>query len=109
MRDLVVWVLFFATTVYGHVAMKLAVDRSSGTVAAALSAWGVSAVVAWGASSLLWMLVLAKESLFRASTISSLRYALVIAAAWAMTRKTPTASGLAGACLVAIGVYLARD
>lgn len=109
MRELIVWSLFFATTMYGHVAMKLAVDRNTGTVAAALSAWGISAVAAWGASSLLWMLVLAKESLFRASTISSLRYVFVIAAAWAMTRKTPTASGLAGACLVAIGVYLARD
>lgn len=109
MRDFVVWVLFFATTVYGHVAMKLAVDRNPGTVSAALSAWGISAVTAWGASSLLWMLVLAKESLFRASTISSMRYVFVIAAAWAMTRRTPTASSLAGVCLVAIGVYLARD
>lgn len=109
MRDLAVWVLFFATTVYGHAAMKLAVDRHPGTVAAALSGWGISAVLAWGASSLLWMLVLAKESLFRASTISSLRYVLVIAAAWAMTQKTPAARALVGAGLVAVGVYLARD
>ena len=103
------WCLFFATTVWGHVAMKLAVDRNAGVVAAALSGWGLSAILAWGASALLWMLVLAKESLFRASTISSLRYVLVVAAAFAMTRKSPSAQTLVGTALVAAGVLLARE
>ncbi|CAN5749753.1 hypothetical protein BH09MYX1_BH09MYX1_08030 [soil metagenome] len=109
MRDLLTWAAFFATTVYGHVAMKLAVDRNSGLLAAACSRWGFSAVLAWGASSLLWMMVLSKESLFRASTISSLRYVLVIGAAWALTRKSPTSQSLVGVLFVALGVYLARD
>ena len=113
MRELLVsatvWTLFFATTVYGHVAMKLAVDRHQGLVAAGLSVWGLSAVLAWGASSVLWMLVLTKDTLFRASTISSLRYVLVLLAAAAMTRKVPNAQSLAGAVLVAVGVYLASE
>ena len=109
MRDLFAWTLFFAATVYGHVAMKLAVDGNVGLVAAALSTWGLSAVFAWGASSLLWMRVLTKESLFSASSVSSLRYLLLIAAAAAMTRKVPTVPNLVGAALIAVGVYLVRQ
>jgi|GEM_PF-6250753 len=104
-----VWALFFATTVYGHVAMKLAVDKTHGLVAAGLSVWGITAVLAWSASSVLWMMVLTKDSLFRASTVSSLRYVLVLMAAAAMTRKMPTMQSLCGAALVAVGVYLASE
>jgi drug/metabolite transporter (DMT)-like permease len=109
MRDALVWSLFFATTIWGHVAMKVAVDRNASLLGAATSAWGITAVLAWGASSVLWMLVLAKQSLFRASTVSSLRYVLVVAAAVIMTRRAPSVQSVIGAVLVAIGVSLARE
>lgn len=103
------WALFFATTVYGHVAMKFAVDGHRRLVDAGLSLWGVSAVAAWGASSLLWMSLLQRDTLFHATTVSSLRYALTVAAAYAVSRATPSWSQLAGAALVVAGVYLAGD
>lgn len=105
----ITWTLFFATTVYGHVAMKFAVDQKAGLVRSALSAWGVTAILAWGASSVLWMMVLEKDTLFRATSVSSLRYVLVILAAWAVTQKMPTWQSLLGAAMIAGGVYLARN
>jgi uncharacterized membrane protein len=108
-REALLWVLFFVTTVYGHVAMKLAVDRHRSLLSSALSGWGSSAVLAWSASSLLWMMTLQKSSLFRANTIASLRYVLVLVAACALVRKAPTATSALGALLVTVGVALVRE
>lgn len=109
MRDVAIWGLFFATTVWGHVAMKLAVDRASGVVSAALSPFGMTAILSWGASSILWMLVLRKSPLFQASTLSALRFVLVLAAAMVMTKKVPSTNSLIGAALIAVGVWLGRE
>ena len=52
-----IWLLFFATSVYGHVALKVAVDRTvqdeARRVFSALrGVWGWSACLAWGAEDL---------------------------------------------------------
>src|SRR5262249_52119171 len=77
-----VWLLFFVTSVYGHVALKVAVDRSAqdeaGRMFSALrGVWGWSACLAWGMSCLLWMLALSRHRLVFANGLSSLRYVLV--------------------------------
>ena len=101
------WALFFATTVYGHVGLKIAVDRGPTFVRAAVSPWGVSAFAAWTASSVLWMVVLQRETLLSASSVSSLRYALTVMAAVVFLREAVTARAAAGVVLIAIGTYLA--
>lgn len=101
------WALFFLTTVYGHVGLKLAVDRHPSFLRAAVSPWGVSAFVAWTASSVLWMLVLQRETLLSASSVSSLRYALTVIAAVVFLREAVTARAAVGVVLIAVGTYLA--
>lgn len=101
-----VWLAFFATSVYGHVALKLAVDGGRGAVAAATSVWGITAFAAWTASGVLWMLVLEKHSLFGASTISALRYVLICVVAYVVWSVSIDARSLIGAALVTAGVYL---
>src|SRR5262249_6789909 len=73
-----IWLLFFATPVYGHVALKVAVDRASGDTrqairAAVASGWGWSACSAWCLSCLLWAAALSKCPLMQANALSSLR------------------------------------
>lgn len=113
MRDLLnrststlVWVAFFATSVYGHAALKGAVDLHRATLSAVLSFRGISAFIAWMVSGLLWMVVLEKSSLFDASTISSLRYVLICLVAWACFRDPLSVRTVLGAGLVTGGVYL---
>ncbi len=104
---LVLWALFFLTTVYGHVGLKLAVDREPSFVRAAFSPWGLSAFAAWTASSVLWMVVLQRETLLSASSVSSLRYALTVIAAVLFLREAVTVRTAAGVALIAVGTYLA--
>jgi len=101
-----VWLAFFATSVYGHAALKLAVDSNPATLRAALSWWGATAFLAWTASGVLWMLVLRKHSLFDASTISSLRYVAICITAWIVWKGELDVRSLAGAVLITAGVCL---
>jgi drug/metabolite transporter (DMT)-like permease len=113
MRDLVsisgsvlTWLLFFGTSVYGHVALKQAVETKRTVMAAALSGWGISAMCAWTLSGVLWMLVLSKHSLLTANSISSLRYVCICAASWLIWRTDITARSGVGMAVIAVGVYL---
>jgi uncharacterized membrane protein len=108
-----IWLLFFATSVYGHVALKVAVDRTvqdkARRVFSALQGvWGWSACLAWGASCLLWMLALSRHRLVFANGLSSLRYVLVGLAAWAALGERLTWSQLFGMALIAAGLLLVR-
>jgi drug/metabolite transporter (DMT)-like permease len=120
-RDLVksletsaVWALFFFTSVYGHVALKTAVNRVPGgsyrevLAATATNFWGWSALVAWGLSCLLWALALARHNLVTANAVSSLRYVLVGLAAWALLSERITWSQGVGMVLIAGGILLVR-
>lgn len=102
----VLWGLFFLTTVFGHVGLKLAVDRDPSLLRAALSPWGLSAFAAWTASSVLWMAVLQRETLLSASSVSSLRYALTVLAAVVVLRETVTLRAALGIVLIGVGTYL---
>jgi drug/metabolite transporter (DMT)-like permease len=109
----VVWLLFFLTSVYGHVALKVAVDRTAqdetGRLFSALrGVWGWSACLAWGGSCLLWMLALSHHRLVFANGLSSLRYVLVALAAWVVLGEQMSWSQLLGMALIAAGLLLIR-
>jgi uncharacterized membrane protein len=103
---MIAYALYLAATVYGHVALKLAVDRSEGTLRAATSAWGISAIVAWGASAFVWMKALEHDTLVAANTVSTLRYVLVLAASALVLREAIDTRTAIGSVFVVVGVWL---
>lgn len=110
-QTIIVWGLFFATSVYGHVALKLAVgEEQQQNVkqlwSSAISFWGVSAWISWGASAILWMLVVSKYPLLAASSISSLRYVLICLAAWLILRDAISWRELCGIFFISLGIVL---
>ena len=121
MRDLVknletpaLWALFFFTSVYGHVALKAAVNRVPGgsyrqvLTATVTNFWGWSALLAWGLSCLLWALALARHPLVTANAVSSLRYVLVGLAAWGLLSERVTWPQGVGMALIVGGILLVR-
>jgi uncharacterized membrane protein len=107
----IIWTLFFFTSVYGHVALKLAVQSENSTTAkglwlSAISFWGWTAWISWGASALLWMLVVAKSPLMAASSISSLRYVLICLAAYFILRETVSPKEIIGIACITLGIVL---
>ena len=100
-----VWPLFFATSVYGHVAFKIA-TRDATVWRALLSPWAITATLAWIASALLWVAILARHPLLTANTVSSLSYVLIALAAVVLFGERPTAANTLGVVLVVIGIYL---
>lgn len=104
---LALWLLFFATTVYGHAGYKQAFASGATTVWQALfSVWGITATASWSASAILWIAILQKSSLISAHTSSAVSQVLVAATAmlWFGERVTP-GQGV-GVVLVVAGVYL---
>lgn len=108
----VAWVAYLATAVFGHVALKLAAGRGGGdgplgrVVGAALSPWGLAATAAWGVSALAWIAVLERRPLQTANAVSSLRYVLVLGAAWAWFGERMGPREIAGSALIVAGVWL---
>jgi uncharacterized membrane protein len=107
------WFMFFATSVYGHLALKLAVNRAHGTAAneilwSGLSWWGASAYAAWGVSCICWMLVISRSDLLRAGSISSLSYVLLCASAVLFLGDAITLPRVVGAGLIAAGILLIK-
>ena len=93
----IVWGLFFATSVFGHVALKRGAGsggvydfRTASSVF--LSPWGLSALAAWSMSCWLWAVLLTKHSLLTANSVSTLRYVLICAAAAAFIPAIRAAS-----------------
>jgi uncharacterized membrane protein len=106
-----VWAMFFATAVYGHVAMKLATGNSAQfeygkAVRCLVSFWGWSAMLAWAVSGVLWAVVLTKESLVGANSISAARYVLICLAAWIFLREGIRFHHAVGILLVTVGIWL---
>lgn len=107
------WLIFFATSVYGHVALKVAVDRTKATSAlgvasAAWSWWGISAYVAWGLSCIAWMMVLSGSGLLRASSISAMSYVLICLSAILFLGEPISWTRMTGALLITSGIFLIK-
>jgi EamA domain-containing membrane protein RarD len=107
---LVVWGLFFATTVYGHVALKLA--AGGGAAYDCRRAWqacaslqGASALLAWAVSGFLWAVLLTRNTLVAANSISVLRYLFVCLAAWLFLREEFRPAQAIGIGLIAAGLW----
>jgi drug/metabolite transporter (DMT)-like permease len=106
------WALFFATTVYGH-SLKFAVSAAPGAgyrrvlLAAASGSWGPSALLAWTAC-LLWAVLLSRQGLLSANSVSSLRYVLICAAAWLCAGESIRWPQAVGIALIASGTWLVR-
>lgn len=106
MSDVVYWVLFFGLTVYGHVAMKFAVmetDRSF--VSQMFTGFGLTALMAWFLSALLWGVLLSRYSLFEACSASSIRYLCVSLSAWLLLGETLSILQFMGMGFIVIGIY----
>lgn len=106
-----VWGLFLATTVYGHVALKFATGQTSQfsyarAGHALLPFWGGSAAIMWIGSTLLWAVIITRTSLQTANAITALRYLLISFAAWLWLGESLSASQIIGLCLITIGVWL---
>jgi drug/metabolite transporter (DMT)-like permease len=110
---LAIWALFFASSAYGHVALKLAVGRADVTYRnalwnAATSLWGWSAVLAWTLSCVLWAMAISRQKLMVASSVSSLSYALLCVAAWAFLGERVTWPQATGVVLIVAGILLVK-
>jgi uncharacterized membrane protein len=109
---IIVWALFFLTTVYGHIGLKIAVTQPTTGVIATLaqlgSAWGVSALLAWLCSALLWAFLLKDHTFFSANGISSLRYVLLCLAGVLCFQERLNSVQALGMLLICTGIFLVK-
>lgn len=105
--EIVLWVFFFATSVYGHVGFKSATQTAaSGIWGIVFSFWGITAALAWGISALLWIALLSRSALFKANTVSALSDVFIVIAAVIFFKESLTARQIGGIILVITGVIL---
>lgn len=102
---LLVWVLYFVTDVYGHIALKMATDAPTFRETL-LSVWGITAVASWLISFLAWTFVLSKYPLLTANTVSAITYILISLSAVMIFREPLTKENVLGVVLVFAGIYL---
>jgi drug/metabolite transporter (DMT)-like permease len=102
---LLVWLIYFITDVYGHVALKLA-SGANNSWSILFSFWGITAGLSWLLSVLSWTFILSKHPLLAANTVSSLTYILIALAAAIIFREPLTKQNLIGVVCVFIGIYL---
>ena len=111
LENFVLWGLFFATTVYGHIALKVAATQTAGSELKRImltlqNVWGWTAMLSWTLSGLLWVAVISRNSVITANSISSLRYGLVAAAAWLFLHEAVQGRQWLGLLLVVSGIWL---
>ncbi len=101
--------LYFITDVYGHVAFKfVSTGQHNGfnLWGILFSLWGVTAILSWAASSVLWVTLLANNQLFIASSIGTITYALMILASAVIFKEPASAPQLAGILCIVVGIFL---
>jgi drug/metabolite transporter (DMT)-like permease len=106
-----VWGLFFASSVFGHVALKRGAGAGTGydfrtATTVFLTPWGISALLSWGLSCWLWAVILTRHSLFAANSVSTLRYVLICLAAFYFLKESFGFRELAGMLLITSGVWI---
>lgn len=112
---IILWGLFFASSIFGHVALKRgagkALDYSFHTgTTVFLSPWGIAALFSWTFSCWLWAVLLTRHSLFEANSVSTLRYVFICIASFFLLKESFTARDVAGMAFISIGVWLiSRD
>jgi drug/metabolite transporter (DMT)-like permease len=106
LTQVIIWLLYFATDIYGHVALKLGSKADTRLVSIIFSPLGLTAFAAWGASSLLWIAILSNNKLLSASSIGAVTYALMVLAAALVFKEAISTQQWIGIVFIAIGVYL---
>ena len=105
-----IWIVFFASSVYGHIGFKFAAQSGAKDIAGMLfSLWGISATLAWGASAVLWVAILSKNSLIAANTTSALSHVMIAVVALLLFREVISMKQALGVVLVIVGVYLVNQ
>lgn len=106
--QLSLWLLYFVTDIYGHVAFKFLSTQQQDKFdlwATVFSFWGITAILSWAASSLMWITLLANNQLFTASSIATLTYALMLLSAVVFFKETISPLQMVGMLFLALGVY----
>ncbi|MEM7133549.1 MAG: hypothetical protein AAF702_45065 [Chloroflexota bacterium] len=102
---LLVWLTYFATHLYGHVALKFASSEVS-MWQVLVSGWGLSAIASWLISGVAWTFVLSKQSLLTANTVSALTYVQIALAALFVFGEDLTVGKFMGILCVCGGIFL---
>lgn len=102
---LLIWIIYFVTDVYGHVALKMATGATS-MQAMLFNGWGITAVASWIISGLAWTFVLSKHPLLTANTVSALTYVMISLSAVIFFGESMTKANLIGIGFVCVGIYL---
>lgn len=110
-ETLLVWALFLASSVFGHVALKRASGISAHFDYARVlgmwkDPWAITAVLSWTLSCLLWALLLTRYDVAEAAGHSSLRYVAMLLAAVICLGETLTTRQMTGAALITAGIWL---
>jgi len=100
-----IWIVYFFTDIYGHVALKYASSTPS-LIEMLLSRWTLSAGAAWVISALTWSFLLSQQSFLTASTVSALTYVFMALTANLLFGEALTGMKWAGIAYVCIGIYL---
>lgn len=108
---LLVWGLFFGSSVFGHVALKRAAGISAKfeymkVLGMWKDPWAVTALASWTLSCLLWALLLTRFGVSEAAGHSSLRYVLMMILATCWLGEPLTARQVAGAIFITFGIWL---
>ncbi len=108
---IVVWALFFGSSVFGHVALKRAAGLSSQfeytrVLGMWKDPWAMAAVASWTLSCLLWALLLTRFGVSEAAGHSSLRYVLILLAAVLWLGEPLSMRQIAGAVFIMLGIWL---
>ena len=106
------WIAFFAASVGGHVALTLQTKAAplptniADIVRYAVMPWSLACILCWSLSTVMWVALLEKHGLLRASSVSAIRYLLIAVAAWLLVKEQLGMRDAAGALLIAGGVWL---
>lgn len=106
-----IWTLFFASSVFGHVALKCAAGTSAEFQYSRVwnmwkDPWAIGAIASWMLSSLLWALLLTRFGVAEAAGHSSLRYVLILLLAVLWLGEPISARQAIGAGFIAVGIWL---
>lgn len=110
---LILWILFFVSTVVGHIGMKLAVEgKASSSLLQTLSSivhpWALGALAAWVVSALVWMVLVARHELYVANAISALRYICIAIACAIVLQEDISARDWGAMGLITAGALMIR-
>ncbi len=111
LESITVWTLFFASSVFGHVALKRAAGVSadfqySQVVEIWKDPWAILAVMSCVVSSLLWALLLTRFDVAEAAGHSAFRYVLILLLAVFWLGESISTRQVAGAGCITLGIWL---